>query len=87
MENKTIGYCVRCKAKREIKDPEIVEMKSKGDSVRRAYRGICPVCGTKMFRFLPKENVSDSTTVETPTGKSTTTDIEKEMEGFDEGIQ
>ena len=44
------GYCVKCKEKREIKDPEEVVMKNK----RRAMKGTCPVCGTKMFRILGK---------------------------------
>lgn len=45
------GYCVRCKTKRTISDAheEITE------SGRRAARGICPVCGAKMFTFLPAD--------------------------------
>jgi len=48
------AYCVKCRAKREIKDAKEVIMKGKGDTKRRAMTGVCPVCGTKMFRFLPK---------------------------------
>jgi len=59
METKIIGYCVKCKTKREIKNPEIVEIRSKGGSARRACKGICPVCNTKMFRFMPKEEISE----------------------------
>jgi len=43
----TIGYCVKCKAKQEIKNEQTVEMKGKGGTVRRAMTGECPVCGTK----------------------------------------
>ena len=46
------GYCVKCKAKREMVDGAEVEMKGKGDKVRRAMKGKCPECGTTMFRIL-----------------------------------
>ncbi|MDH2900003.1 MAG: DUF5679 domain-containing protein [archaeon] len=41
------AYCVKCKAKREIKDPKNVTMKNG----KPAIQGVCPVCGTKMFRI------------------------------------
>jgi len=41
------AYCVRCKTKREIKDPQPVYTK---DGVP-ATRGICPECGTTLFRM------------------------------------
>lgn len=41
------GYCVKCKAPREIKDPQQVTMKNG----RPATRGTCSVCGTKMFKI------------------------------------
>lgn len=43
-----IGYCVKCKEKREIKDPVKVTMKNG----RPAMRGICSVCGTGMYKIL-----------------------------------
>jgi Zn finger protein HypA/HybF involved in hydrogenase expression len=46
------AYCVKCKAKQEMKDAKEVEMKGKGDKVRMAMTGVCPVCGTKMFRIM-----------------------------------
>ncbi len=46
------AYCVKCKAKREMKDPQEVEMKGKGGVARRAMTGLCSVCGTKMFKIL-----------------------------------
>ena len=49
------GYCVKCKAKREITEAKEVEIKGKGGTVRRAIKGKCPVCGTTMFRILPKK--------------------------------
>jgi uncharacterized Zn finger protein (UPF0148 family) len=44
------GYCVKCKAKKEIKDPVEVTMKNG----RKAIKGKCPTCGTGMFRILGK---------------------------------
>ena len=41
------GYCVKCKAKQEMKDEKMVEMKGKGGVKRSAMTGVCPVCGTK----------------------------------------
>ena len=42
------GYCVKCKQKRSIKNG-IVEKTKSG---RSAAKGACPVCGTKVTRFL-----------------------------------
>ena len=41
------AYCVRCRAKREMKDPKPV-FTAAG---RPATRGTCPVCGTTLFRM------------------------------------
>ena len=41
------GYCVKCKAKREMKDEREVTMKNG----RPATQGICTVCNTKMFKI------------------------------------
>lgn len=48
------GYCVKCKAKKEMTDEKEVTMKGKGKVKRRAMTGKCPKCGTKMFRILGK---------------------------------
>ena len=42
------GYCVKCKAKREIADG-VEEIMKNG---RKAIKGKCPVCGTVMFKIL-----------------------------------
>ncbi len=47
----TTAYCLKCKEKREMKNEEKVVMKNG----RPAVKGICPICGTKMFRILKKE--------------------------------
>ncbi len=41
------AYCVKCRTKREMKDPRQITMKNK----RPATQGTCPVCGTKIFRI------------------------------------
>ena len=41
------GYCVKCKAKREMKDPHQEKTKKGGDIVK----GTCTSCGTKMCRM------------------------------------
>jgi len=50
----TIGYCVKCKKKQEMKDEKEIEIKGKGGVKRKAVTGVCPVCGTKMFKILGK---------------------------------
>ena len=42
------GYCVKCKAKREIADGVEETMKNG----RKAIKGKCPTCGTVMFKIL-----------------------------------
>ncbi len=41
------AYCFKCRAKREIRNPQQVKLKND----RPATRGVCPVCGTKVFRI------------------------------------
>lgn len=48
------GYCVKCKAKKEMSEAKEVEMKGKGGVKRKALTGKCPSCGTKMFKILGK---------------------------------
>ncbi len=43
------AYCMKCKAERSIQNVQIVTTKNG----RPAANGTCPVCGTKMFKFLP----------------------------------
>ena len=47
------AYCMKCKAERIVSNVQIVSMKNG----RPAANGQCPVCGTKMFKFLPKSTV------------------------------
>jgi RNase P subunit RPR2 len=45
------AYCVKCKAKTEIKNPKEIIMKNG----RPAITGTCSKCGTKVFKILPKK--------------------------------
>lgn len=44
----TEGYCVKCKAKQEMKDAKETTMKNG----RSAMKGKCPKCGTGMFKIM-----------------------------------
>ncbi len=41
------AYCMKCRTKREMKDTKKITMKNG----RPATQGVCPICGTKMFRI------------------------------------
>jgi len=41
------AYCVKCRSKKEMKDSKAITMKNGGP----ATQGVCPACGTKMFRI------------------------------------
>jgi len=43
----TTAFCVKCKTKVEMKDPKQIALKNG----RPATQGVCPVCGTKVFRI------------------------------------
>ncbi len=58
-----IGYCVKCKAKKEIS--EAVEETMKNG--RKAIKGKCPTCGVVMFKILGGKA---ATTAKSPTQPS-----------------
>ncbi|MDD5700491.1 MAG: DUF5679 domain-containing protein [Dehalococcoidales bacterium] len=41
------AYCVKCRAKKDMKNPKAVTMKNE----KPATQGTCPTCGTKMFKI------------------------------------
>ncbi len=45
--NQMQAYCMKCRAKKEMKDAKSIIMKNG----KPATQGVCPVCGTKMFRI------------------------------------
>jgi hypothetical protein len=60
------GYCVKCKAKKEISNGVEETMKNG----RKAIKGKCPTCGTVMFKILGKSATTtppaDSASTSTP---------------------
>ena len=52
------GYCVKCKAKKEIANGMEETMKNG----RKAIKGKCPTCGTVMFKILGKAGASEAKT-------------------------
>ena len=44
------AFCLRCKEKRQISNPEIVTLKTGMNSVK----GTCSVCGVGVYKILPK---------------------------------
>jgi Zn finger protein HypA/HybF involved in hydrogenase expression len=55
------GYCVKCKAKKEIIDAVEETMKNG----RKAIKGKCPTCGTVMFKILGGKAASVAPAAET----------------------
>ncbi len=47
---KAEAYCVKCREKREMQGVHRVVTKNG----RNALEGMCPVCGTKLFRFIAR---------------------------------
>ena len=47
------AYCMKCRTKREMKDPHSVTLKNG----RPAVQGVCPVCGTRMFRLQKRQKI------------------------------
>jgi len=43
----TTAYCVKCREKVEIKDAQETTLKNG----RPAVKGVCPECGTNVFRI------------------------------------
>jgi len=41
------AYCMKCRAKREVQNPQPVTLKNG----RKAIQGVCPECGTKLTRM------------------------------------
>ncbi len=41
------AYCVKCRTKREMRSARAITMKNG----KPATQGVCPNCGTKMFRI------------------------------------
>ena len=64
------GYCVKCHTKREMKNGKSVTMKNG----KPATKGVCPVCGTKMYR-IGKNGASPILVVTRAVNKSYPSDV------------
>lgn len=62
------GYCVKCKAKKEIVDG-VEEVMKNG---RKAIKGKCPDCGTVMFKILGGKAATPETPASAPSSPSPT---------------
>ncbi len=56
------GYCVKCKAKKEISNAVEETMKNG----RKAIKGKCPACGTVMFKILGGKAAPAPPSADTP---------------------
>jgi len=60
------GYCVKCKAKKDIVDAVEETMKNG----RKAIKGKCPTCGTVMFKILGGKAAATPAPAATPEAPS-----------------
>ena len=56
------GYCVKCKAKKDIIEA-VEELMKNG---RKAIKGKCPTCGAVMFKILGGKSVAPAIVPEAP---------------------
>ena len=47
-KEKMEAYCFKCRTKQEIQNAKAVTLKND----RPATEGVCPLCGTKVFRMM-----------------------------------
>jgi len=50
------AYCMKCKTERAVQNVQTITTKNG----RPALQGVCPVCGTKMYKFLPRDTLAAS---------------------------
>jgi len=50
----TEGRCMKCKKQVEMKDAKETSFKGKAGEMA-AMQGLCPECGTKVFRIMGKK--------------------------------
>ena len=60
------AYCMKCKEKREAKDVKDVTMKNG----KPAQEGVCPTCGTRMFRIGAAKTAATNTEPEKAAAKA-----------------
>ncbi len=50
-----MAYCVKCRAKRDVKDVQSVILKNN----KHAIRGTCAVCGTGVYQIVKAEDAGE----------------------------
>lgn len=55
MENNETAYCVKCHKKIEVKEGRKLQTKKRVWMIK----GICPICGTKVCKFLKSSGEED----------------------------
>jgi Zn finger protein HypA/HybF involved in hydrogenase expression len=63
------GYCVKCKAKKEIANGVEETMKNG----RKAIKGKCPTCGTVMFKILGGKGTTPASSPNSPSSSTPAT--------------
>ena len=58
-----LGYCVKEKAHKPMKDPQPVILKNG----KHAIRGVCASCGTKMMKFVSAKKADPAAPGAAPT--------------------
>ena len=53
----TETYCVLCRKKVPMKSAKVAIMKNDHE----ALRGLCPVCGTRLYRIPPRKSEEEMT--------------------------
>jgi hypothetical protein len=51
-------FCVKCKSHTDTLGRHTIELSNN----RRALKGVCPVCATETYRFMPEKGVRDRET-------------------------
>ena len=61
------AYCVKCRSKKEMKSAKAITMKNG----KPASKGVCPTCGTSMFRIgAAKKQYKSELPIKVITGSS-----------------
>ena len=54
MTEEILGYCVKEKAQKPMKDAQVVTLKNG----KQAMQGVCTSCGTKMTKFISSKKAA-----------------------------
>ncbi len=57
MKDSMMKYCSSCRTKQGITNPIFLQVTLKDGKVRDCIRGVCVVCGSKMFSFHSQTSI------------------------------